>query len=59
MPTPTPEGAEALERLRPGPMALPDYARWLKGLLEWSGGKRESVPRRAGRVRFTLPPDET
>jgi len=50
----TPEEAEALERNRPGPMTLPEYARWLKQF-HWTEEQRDRYKDFTPRPKFTLP----
>ena len=52
LPFPSPETCEALERNRPGPMTLPDYARFLKQF-HWTAEQLRAVPPPTG-PRFTL-----
>lgn len=47
------EVADALERHRPGPMSLEEYARFVKGL-RWSAEQLRAIPTSAGLPRFTL-----
>ncbi len=52
LPFPSPETSAALERNRPGPMTLPEYARFLKRF-HWTQVQLRSVPPPSG-PRFTL-----
>ena len=52
LPFPSPETSAALERNRPGPMTLPEYARFLKQF-HWTEEQLRSVPPPTG-PRFTL-----
>ena len=52
LPFPSPETAEALERNRPGPMTLPEYARFLKQF-HWTREQLRAEPPVTG-PRFTL-----
>ena len=52
LPFPSPETCEALERNRPGPMTLPEYARFLKQF-RWTREQLLAVPPPTG-PRFTL-----
>ncbi len=45
--------AEALERNRPGPMSLEEYARFVKSF-QWSGEQLRAIPTAEGLPRFTL-----
>ena len=61
MPEPLPDGAfrvspgtaEALERNRPGPMTLEEYARFVKGFA-WTMEQLRAIPTSEGLPRFTL-----
>jgi len=45
--------AEALERNRPGPMTLEEYARFVKGF-RWTTEQLRAIPTSEGLPRFTL-----
>lgn len=45
--------AEALERNRPGPMTLEEYARFVKGFA-WTAEQLRAIPTSEGLPRFTL-----
>ncbi len=45
--------AEALERNRPGPMTLEEYARFVKSF-HWSDEQLRAIPTAEGLPRFTL-----
>ena len=49
----SPETAEALERNRPGPMTLEEYARFVKGFA-WTAEQLRAIPTSEGIPRFTL-----
>lgn len=49
----SPETAEALERNRPGPMTLEEYARFVKGFA-WTAEQLRAIPTSEGLPRFTL-----
>lgn len=52
LPSASPAVAEALERHRPGPMSLPEYARFLKQF-RWTAEQLRAIPLARG-PRFTL-----
>jgi len=47
------EVADALERNRPGPMTLEEYARFVKSL-RWTTEQLRAIPTSEGLPRFTL-----
>jgi hypothetical protein len=47
------EVAEALERHRPGPMTLEEYARFVKSF-RWTTEQLRAIPTSEGLPRFTL-----
>lgn len=49
----SPETAEALERIRPGPMDLAEYARFVMGF-RWTPEQLRAIPTSEGLPRFTL-----
>jgi len=53
LPLATGEVAEALERNRPGPMTLEEYARFVKGFA-WTAEQLRAIPTSEGLPRFTL-----
>ncbi len=52
LPSASPAVAEALERHRPAPMSLPEYARFLKQF-RWTAEQLRAIPLGRG-SRFTL-----
>lgn len=53
MPIATGADAEALERNRPGPMDLDEYARFVAGF-RWTPEQLRAIPTSEGLPRFTL-----
>ena len=53
LPIATGAAAEALERNRPGPMTLEEYARFVKGFA-WTAEQLRAIPTSEGLPRFTL-----
>ena len=53
LPFPTPEESDTLERCRPGPMTLPEYAKFLKQF-HWTEEQLRAIPTHEGIPPFTL-----